>query len=210
MNNRNTHYLQELKEQFFQKLHDDWSEKWQHFPSVENDDFATLPSLNAFVEELHEDIDETLRLKLASKERLEMMISKENLRRILKNTQEIRLQSHTRNCLAYYLGFEGWEDFKEKNKQSIPTEPVVVNYVQVYQSLLPQRQAQNFQLPPNSDYVLLPSEPFWKTKIFKQIALGIIGILLMGFVSFSGYRWYKNRPFTSEQLAKVKDRKSVV
>lgn len=204
MNNRNTHYLQELKEQFFQKLHDDWSNKWQHFPPVENDDFATLPSLNAFVEELHEDIDETLRLKLASKERLEMMISKENLRRILKNTQEIRLQSHTRNCLAYYLGFEGWEDFKEKNKQNIPAEPVVVNYIQVYQSLLPQHQAQNFQLPPNSDYVILPSEPLWKTKFFKQIALGIIGILLMSFVSFSGYRWYKNRPFTSEQLAKVK------
>ena len=204
MTNRNTLYLQELKEQFFQKLHDDWSVKWQHFPPVENDNFATLPSLNAFVEELHEDIDETLRLKLISKKRLEMMISKENLRRILKNTQEIRLQSHTRNCLAYYLGFKGWEDFKEQHKHRIPAKPIVVNYVQVYQSLLPKRQTRNFQLPPNSNYIILPSEPFWKAKLFKQIALGIIGIVMMSFVSFSGYRWYRNRPFTPEQLAKVK------
>ena len=201
---RNLHYLQELKEQLFQKIHDEWESKWQYFPTIEQDDFSALPSLNAFIEELHDDIDATLKQKLPSKERLEMMISKENLRRILKNKHEIRLQSHTRNCLAYYLDFDGWEDFKEKVKTIIPHEPVVVNYVQVYQSFLPQRQAQSFQLPPNSDYIILPSEPFWKTTLFKQITLGIIGILLMSFVSFSSYRWYKNRPFTPEQLAKVK------
>jgi hypothetical protein len=156
------------------------------------------------VEELHEDIDETLRTKLPSKQRLEMIISKENLRRILKNNHEIRLQSHTRNCLAYYLGFEGWEDFKENVKLIIPQEPVQVNYVQVYQSLLPLRQTNYPALPHNTDYVILPNESFWKTKLFKQIITGILGIILLSLSGFSSYQWYKNRPFTTEQLAQVK------
>jgi hypothetical protein len=204
MASRNIHYLQELKEQFFQKIFDDWDTKWVHFPVVEQDDFSALPSLNAFVEELHEDIDETLRIKLPSKQRLEMMISKENLRRILKNNHEIRLQSHTRNCLAYYLGFEGWEDFKEKVKLNLPQEPVQVNYVQVYQSLLPLRQANYPALSPNSDYIILPNEPFWKSKFFKQIILRFLTLALLSLAGFISYRWYKNRPFTPEQLANVR------
>jgi hypothetical protein len=204
MTSRNIHYLQELKEQFYQKIFDDWDTKWTHFPWVEGDDFSALPSLNAFVEELHEDIDDTLRLKLPSKERLEMMISKENLRRILKNNHEIRLQSHTRNCLAYYLGFDGWEDFKEQTKLNFTQESIQVNYVQVYQSLLPKRQVSNFQLPPDTDYVILSDEPFWKTKLFKQVVGGILLFSLLTLAGFTSYRWYKNRPFTPEQLAKVK------
>lgn len=201
---QNIHYLQELREQFFQKIFDDWDTKWIHFPLVEQDDFSSLPSLNAFVEQLHEDIDETLRLKLPSKERLEMMISKENLRRILKNTHQIRLQSHTRDCLAYYLGFDGWEDFKEKVKNHISKEPVQVNYVQVYQSLLPQRQIAPIQLSPNPDYIILANGPFWKNKIFMQIIYGILVFIILCLGGFKTYHWYKNRPFTPEQLAKVK------
>jgi hypothetical protein len=199
----NYHYLQELKEQFFQKIFDEWDAKWQHFPVVATDDFTTLPSLNAFVEELHDDIDNTLRQKLSSKERLEMMISKENLRRILKNNHEIRLQSHTRNCLAYYLGYDGWQDFKEKVKSTLPQEPVAISYVQVYQSLLPQRQS-TYQLPPNSTYFIEIKEPFWQRKIFRKMMLALITCLVCVGGLYAAFHWYKNRPFTTEQLAKVK------
>jgi hypothetical protein len=200
---QNIRYLQELRERFFQKILDDWDTKWGHFPLIEQDDFSSLPSLNAFIEQLHEDIDDTLRLKLPSKERIEMMISKENLRRILKSTHQIRLQSHTRNCLAYYLGFDGWEDFKEKITLCISTEPIQVNYVQVYQSFLPQKQTAPIQLRPNPDYVILANNPFWKTKIFKQIIFGILVFIILGLGGFKTYQWYKIRPFTPEQLAKV-------
>ncbi len=203
MTSINFYYLQELKEQFFQKIFDEWAVKWQHFPTIEVDNFEGLPSLNAFVEELHDDVDNTLRQKLPSKVRLEMMISKENLRRILKNNHEIRLQTHTRNCLAYYLGFEGWQDFKEKTQPNLPQEPVVVNYVQVYQSLLPQR-TKTYELPQDTDYVIELKEPFWKSKYFRKAVLTIL-ICLVGFATaFYGYSWYKNRPFTDEQLGKVK------
>jgi hypothetical protein len=203
MASHNFLYLQELKEQFFQKIFDEWDAKWQHFPVVATDDFTTLPSLNAFVEELHDDIDNTLRQKLSSKERLEMMISKENLRRILKNNHEIRLQSHTRNCLAYYLGYDGWQDFKEKVKSTLPQEPVAVSYVQVYQSLLPQRQS-TYQLPPDSTYFIEIKEPFWQKKIFRKMMLALITCLVCVGGLYAAFHWYNNRPFTAEQLANVK------
>lgn len=204
MTSRALQYQQELKEHFFQKIFDEWDTKWERFPPISKDDFEKLPSLNAFVEDLFDDIDAALKnqFPLVS-DRKKVIISKENLRRILVNGNDIRLQSRTLNCLAYYLGFEDYEDFKEKISPRLKQEPIVINYVQVYQSLLPKRQI-SYPIPSEINYIIEEKPLFWKTKFFKRLTLTALMLLPISVGIKIYYSWYKNRPFTAEQLANVK------
>ena len=204
MTSRALQYQQELKEHFFQKIFDEWDTKWERYPSISKDDFEKLPSLNAFVEDLCDDIDAALKNKFPLvSDRKKVMISKENLRRILVNGNDIRLQSRTLNCLAYYLGFEDYEDFKEKISSRLKQEPIVINYVQVYQSLLPKRQV-DYQIPIETNYILEGKQPFWKNKVFKGLSLIALMTLTISVGIKAFYFWYNHRPFTTKQLAKVK------
>jgi hypothetical protein len=110
-----TTYQQELKKLFFQKIAQEWELKWSHFPHIQDNSFNSLPNLSAFVQELLDDMDLALKERgiFTLEERSEALISPITLRRMLENKKDSRLQTHTRNCLLYYLGYDSWEDFKE-------------------------------------------------------------------------------------------------
>lgn len=194
----------ELKEQFFQKIFDDWDTKWVKYPPVEKDEFGTLPSLNAFVEDLLDDIDETLKPRFVSvAERNSVLISKENLRRIVLNKNETRFQTRTLNCISFYLGFQDYEDFKVKLALKEKKDAVVVNYFLVKKSLLPQRQAV-YQLTDEAAFSVIDKPSIWKTEFFKKALLGSLCLIVAWVVIKLGFSLYQNRPFTAEQLSKVK------
>ncbi len=215
MNIKDLLYLHELENQLFQKINNDWLLKWNKFPEVENGNFNQLPNLDAFLRALLLDIDTILKPHIDSGIPWENIgISQSTLRRIIiKEKKEVNFQRPTRNCLAYYLGYDGWNDFKFCNKDILPTQPIIINVVQVYRSLLPQKLLPKFLPPPNDEiedeeqelqYEEIIQKQFWETKLFKFVCFGI---LLIGFLFFTGKTvssWYRNRPFTEEQLAKVK------
>lgn len=136
-------YHQELKKRFFQKITQEWELKWSHFPHIQDNSFSSLPNLSAFVQELLDDMDLALKESgiFTLEERSEALISPITLRRMLENKKDSRLQTHTRNCLLYYMGYDSWEDFKEEvivrqqgtilnDNVSAPSEEQASNFVE--------------------------------------------------------------------------------
>lgn len=196
-------FLEELLEQFRYKIIDEWHEKWQSFGDFTN--FSSIQNKNAFLDELLFDIQEILKQKIGLIEAAQITISKDFLRRQLFETPKNNyLQERSLRVLSIYLGYDNWLDFKQKNTELLDNQPITVNIVQVFNSLVPGIRQNHLMLSKATDWDNLKVPP--KPKIY-QIKYWLLGIILLSLISFGcykGYELYQNRPFTAEQLAGVK------
>lgn len=196
-------FLEELLEQFRHKIIDEWEIKWQSFGEFTN--FSAIQNKNAFLDEILFDVQLVLKNKLGLIEAAEITISKDFLRRQLFETPKNNyLQERSLRVLSIYLGYENWLDFKQKNTELLDKQPITVNIVQVFNSLVPGIRQNHLMLSKATDWdnLKVPSKP----KIY-QVKYWLLGIILLSLTSFGGYKGYeiyKNRPFTAEQLAGVK------
>lgn len=195
-------YLYELREQFLQKIVDEWEVKWQD-DFEEFNSFDTLKSRNAFLESLLADIEENLHRQLNGESK-KYLFSKDFLRRFIfeYGGKEVRIQTHSRTGIALYLGYKNWEDFLDKNKE-LDNQHVNINYVNVSESLLPSlRKAQFLSLNNESYATFQEIKPKPKKFLFKVI-LGVFALIL----AFGGFywlfNWWINRPFTADELKDV-------
>lgn len=105
--------LEKLRSDLIQKIEEEWDVKWlshgSHFKGIDE-----LPSLNAFLEDLLEDIELTIKNKIGLKATAEILISKDSLRRFLQSSKLGAIKYKTRHTIAYYLGSDGWYDFEQK------------------------------------------------------------------------------------------------
>jgi hypothetical protein len=196
-------FLEELLEQFRHKIIDEWDAKWQSFGEFTN--FSAIQNKNAFLDEILFDVQFVLKNKLRLIEAAEITISKDFLRRQLFETPKNNyLQERSLRVLSIYLGYENWLDFKQKNTELLDKQPITVNIVQVFNSLVPGIRQNHLMLNKATDWDNLEVPP--KPKIY-QVKYWLLGIVLLLFTSFGfykGYEIYENRPFTAEQLAGVK------
>jgi len=129
-------FLQELREQFLQKLVDEWNQKWQpDFDEFLN--FEEIINKNAFLEAILADIELCLFQKLKGQSS-KYLFSKDFLRRFIYEygSKDVRIQSHSRTSIALYLGYESWEDFVSQN-QLDDSQNVSINYINIDESFLP-------------------------------------------------------------------------
>ncbi len=129
-------FLTELREQFFQKIIDNWQALGLDiFGELES--FEAIKNKNGFLEMLMQGIEEDIKSKVG-KQSSRYLFSKDFLRRYIfeHNLKSVRIQSHTRTAIALFLGYENWDDFLEQNKE-LENANVQVNYFNVSESLLP-------------------------------------------------------------------------
>jgi hypothetical protein len=195
-------YLYELREQFLQKIVDEWEVKWQN-DFDEFVSFETLKSKNAFLESLLADIEEDLHQRLNG-EAKKYLFSKDFLRRFIfeYGAKEVRIQTHSRTGIALYLSYENWEDFLAKNKD-LDNQHVNINYVNVSESLLPALRKAQFLTLNNESYATFQEV---KRKPKKNLLRFVYGILALA-LAFGGtywlINWWINRPFSADELKDV-------
>lgn len=114
--------LEKLRNELIQKIEEEWKVKWLSH-GIYFKGFEELPSLNAFLEDLLEDIEQTIKDKIGLKATAEILISKDSLRRFVQNPKLGAIKYKTRHTIAYYLGYDGWYDFEQK------IEPLVSDIV---------------------------------------------------------------------------------
>lgn len=194
-------FLQELREQFLQKIVDEWMVKW-HSDFNEFESFEAIKNKNAFLEALLADIETRLYEKLNGQSS-KYLFSKDFLRRFIYEYgfKEARIQSHSRTSIALYLGYDGWEDFAEKNRLS-DSQNININYVNIDETLLPVL-LRNKSLAVDSkgfmNYQELKPKPNFKKYLF-----AFLGIVLVSVALYFAFRWWQNRPFAEEDLNSVK------
>ncbi len=194
-------YIQELREQFLQKIVDDWAAKWQgdlgEFVS-----FEAIKNKNAFLESLLFDIETTLSQKLNSQSS-KYLFSKDFLRRFVYEYghKEARIQSHSRMAIAFYLGYDSWDDFLQKN-QDLQQQHININYVNLSESSLPMLvQNKVIRL---EDYDFSTYQEVKQKRHFGKYIKGFLIVLAIGGLGyFAFYRWI-NRSFDVEDLSKIK------
>lgn len=194
-------FLQELREQFLQKLVDEWNQKWQSdFNEFEN--FEAIKNKNAFLEALLADIEVCLYQKLNGQSS-KYLFSKDFLRRFIYEygSKEARIQSHSRTAISLYLDYESWEDFVVKN-QIEESQNININYLNIEESLLPillKNQRLMLDIQSFTDFKVLKP-----TRSYRKYLYGCLGIILLGAALFFGLQWWENRAFTEADLTKIK------
>lgn len=118
--NSNQYLTELLKQTFIKKINDDWENLWaqKHGKAFI---FSKLKSQNAFLDDLLDDIEVKIKKDIGLEKTAAILVSKDSLRRILNQDQSSTLQEKTRNTLAYYVGYDGWKDFEEKNHNAVPS-----------------------------------------------------------------------------------------
>lgn len=175
--------LEKLHSLLIQKIEEEWLQKWQsHGKDFQGID--KLPSLNAFLEALLEDIEKTIKSKIGLKATAEILISKDSLRRFIQQLQT-SAKFKTRQTIALYIGYEGWDNFLEKNDalfaQAMPSlgqinsaEPV--EFVEPIEQIEPIDTAQE-----NKEHLAKTDSPPSQKKRKKRI----IWFVLLGFLAIS-------------------------
>jgi hypothetical protein len=199
---KNRVYLYELREQFLQKIVDDWEVKW-HEDFDEFVSFEALKSKNAFLESLLADIEENLHQQLNGESK-KYLFSKDFLRRFIfeYGRKEVRIQTHSRTGIALYLGYKNWEEFLERNKD-LDSQTVNINYVNINESLLPSlRKTQVLPLTnePYSVYQEIKPQP---KKNSRKLFYGALLLALAGGIGYGLFNWWINRPFSADELNSV-------
>ncbi len=195
-------YLYELREQFLQKIVDDWEVKWQD-DFDEFVSFDALKSKNAFLEALLTEIEENIHQQLNG-EAKKYLFSKDFLRRFIfeYGGKEVRIQTHSRTGIALYLGYKNWDDFLVQNKD-LDSQTVNINFVNVNESLLPMLgKTQLFPLP-NEPYAIFQEVRPQPKRNFLKIIYGILAITLISAGLYWLFNWWINRPFSAEELRDV-------
>lgn len=195
-------YLYELREQFLQKIVDEWELKWQE-DFEEFVSFEALKSKNAFLESLLADIEEDLHRRLSG-EGKKYLFSKDFLRRFIfeYGGKEVRIQTHSRTGIALYLGYENWEDFLKKNKD-LDNQRVNINYVSLNESLLPAlRKAQLLPLSNESFATFQELKPRSKKYLLKFV-YGVFALALVAGGFYWLFNWWVSRPFSTDEIKDV-------
>src|SRR6218665_106906 len=195
-------YLFELREQFLQKIVDEWELKWQD-DFEEFVSFETLKSKNAFLESLLADIEQDLYRQLSS-ETKKYLFSKDFLRRFIfeYGTKEVRIQTHSRTAIALYLGYKSWEDFTSKNND-LDNQTVNINYVNVDESLLPMLSKTQLSQVNNEPFANFQEVKPKSAKNLLKVLYGIIALVLIGASIYFLFNWWINRPFSTDELKDV-------
>jgi hypothetical protein len=198
---QNKIYLQELREQFLQKIVDEWPVKWQEdFGDFES--FEAIKNKNAFLEAVLEDIEICVYKKLNGQSG-KYLFSKDFLRRFIYEygSKEARIQSHSRSGVALYLDYENWDDFMAKN-QKLENQNVQINYVNVSESFLPVLQ--------KTSLIQLENESFSKFRELKpsfrlqKYFFSIAGLLLIVLMAYQVFNWWRYQPYSADELRDVK------
>lgn len=119
--------LEKLRTDLIRKIESEWLQKWQAH-GVSFNGFDGLSSLNAFLEDILEDIEQTIKEKIGLKATAEILISKDSLRRFIQNPKLGAIKYKTRHTIAYYLGYEGWHDYEAK------ITPLLSDYISIENS----------------------------------------------------------------------------
>lgn len=200
---KNKIYIHEVREQFLQKIIDEWQEKWQgDFEEFQS--FESLKSKNAFLESLLADIESNLHQKLKGESK-KYLFSKDFLRRFIfeYGEKDVRIQTHSRNAIAIYLDYQHWDDFIAQN-QDIESQHVQINYVNVSESFLPAlRRNQVIYLPNESDSFTNFQDLKPRRNLKKYVYSFLAGILLL-ISGYFGLKYWQNRPYSEEVLKGVK------
>lgn len=194
-------FLQELREQFLQKVVDEWTVKWQaDFNEFES--FEAIKNKNAFLEALLTDIEACLYQKLNGQSS-KFLFSKDFLRRFIYEygNKEARIQSHSRTAISLYLDYESWEGFLANN-QIDDSRNIHINYVNIDESLLPILLKNQSLILDNQSFT--DFKELKPKRNFRKYFYGFLGIILFGLALFFGLRWWQNRPFSEEDLNNVK------
>ena len=192
-------FLQELREQFLQKLVDEWNQKWQpDFDEFLN--FEEIKNKNAFLEAILVDIELCLFQKLKGQSS-KYLFSKDFLRRFIYEygSKDVRIQSHSRTSIALYLGYESWEDFVSQN-QLDDSQNVSINYINIDESFLPVFLKKQSLILDNQSFVDYKEQ----NVNFRKYFYGFIGLLIFSSVSFLGFRFWQDRDFTKKDLNNIK------
>jgi hypothetical protein len=194
-------FLQELREQFLQKIIDDWKEKWQaDFNDFES--FEAIKNKNAFLEALLQDIETCLFQKLNGQSS-KYLFSKDFLRRFIYEygSKDARIQSHSRTGISMYLAYDGWEDFIKKNQAS-DFENIHINYLNIDETLLPVLLGNQNLLPDNPNYsnykIVKPKQNL------RKYLLALIGLVVIAATTYFVLKWWQNRPFSESELKGIK------
>jgi len=192
-------FLQELREQFLQKLVDEWNQKWQpDFDEFQN--FEAINNKSAFIEAILVDIELCLFQKLKGQSS-KYLFSKDFLRRFIYEygSKDVRIQSHSRTGIALYLDYESWENFVSQN-QIDDSQNISVNYINIDESFLPiflKKQSLIFDNQSFDDFK--EQKPNYRKYIY-----GFLGVLTLLSISFLGCRFWQNRDFTRKDLNNIK------
>lgn len=191
-------YQQELREQFLQKLIDNWEAHFaRHGESFVN--LTAIRNKNGFVEDVCDVVETALAEQVGAVEARRLTPSKDTFRRLLFEYEVgNRWQSRTRHALCQYVGFTDWEIFKDDVRERLKHEPVTVNINQI--------MVRPAWLPIRPVWQALP-EPTLSTnqKRFgkRWLIAALAGLLVTAGLHLS-WRYWQNRPFTAEQLAGVR------
>ena len=192
-------FLQELREQFLQKLVDEWNQKWQSdFDEFQN--FEEIINKNAFLEAILVDIELCLFQKLKGQSS-KYLFSKDFLRRFIYEygSKDVRIQSHSRTSIALYLGYESWENFMSQN-QIDDSQNISINYINIDESFLPVFLKKQSLILDNQSFV-----DFKEIKPnFRKYFYGFLGLLILLSISFFGCRFWQDRDFTKKDLNNIK------
>jgi hypothetical protein len=163
-----------LREEFISKINQEWQSKWA--AHGESFVFSKLKSQNAFLDDLSDDIEKVLKAQIGLEETSKILISKDNLRRILTQTSPTAWQEKTRKTLSYYVGYDGWKDFKEKHHLE-EISPVLDNSERLSNKVLKQTPKDSLQQIPQK------KQSFYRKKYFTITTLSLISI------AFGIYYW---------------------
>lgn len=197
-------YQQELREQFLQKLIDDWDTNFtRHGESFVN--LTAIRNKNGFVEDVCDVVETALTESIGAAEAHKLTPSKDTFRRLLFDYEVgNRWQTRTRLALCLFLGFADWEAFKEAVREQMKREPVTVNInqIMVRPAWLPVRPLV-YTLPTGENAEVI----FPKTVRPLRWRVGLAALLViiaLGVVSQWAWQWWQTRPFRPEQLAGVR------
>lgn len=193
-------YLHELREQFLQKVVDEWPDKWQN----EFDEFScfeALKSKNAFLGALLVDLENVLYQHFNGETKKELF-SKDFLRRFIfeYSTKEVRIQTRYRNAISVYLDYADWEDFQQKNSD-LDRQNIHINYVNVEESLLP--ALRKMQVIPLSGESYAEFQEVKPKFYIPRIVYVLLGVIAMGALIYFGFDRWQSRPFSSDELKGV-------
>lgn len=194
-------YLQELREQFLQKIIDEWEVKWQAIFN-EFESFELIKNKNSFLEALLADIETCLYQKLNGQSS-KYLFSKDFLRRFIYEygNKDARIQSHSRTGILLYLNYDSWEDFVAKNPID-DSQHININYLNIDESLLPVFLKNQSLLVENQGFI--DFQELRPKKNYKKYLWGTLGIIFILSTLYFVFNWWQNRPFSAEDVNKVK------
>ncbi len=197
---QNQLFLTELREQFFQKIIDNWQALGLDiFGELES--FDAIKNKNGFLETLIQGIEADIKSKVGNQSS-RYLFSKDFLRRYIfeHNLKSVRIQSHTRTAIVLFLGYDSWEDFLEQNKD-LENSNVQVNYFNVSESLLPSLR--------NTEIVQINEPTYLKFKVISSLKKRYkIAGLILGFILliWGAKYWLTNMPFSEKTLETIEFR----